>query len=236
MLRLAAKTHLRAPIVFPWRSISTYPSTSALPTSTPPSKYPTRGGQNLSARFQRLEKSVRGKGAYQRDIDVIASDRKENEPESGVRVRPARPEVNTFMGFVVPEEPKPPEPDECCMSGCAVCVQDLYAEALDEYKQAVDALRTSLTTLSVPEGRWPPSIRTSASAGQPPPKQNVTLDAFAELERRLQMKSQSASQSAEAPAAPALGFASQGPRRRRKPPVDVALLYEGLRWVIFSNR
>ena len=111
MLRLATKTRPRAPITHPWRSISAYPSAGAVPTSTPPSKYPTRGGQNLSARFQRLEKSVRGKGAYQRDIDEIASERAENEPESSARVRPARPAVNTFMGFVVPEEPKLPGPD-----------------------------------------------------------------------------------------------------------------------------
>ena len=61
-----------------------------------------------------------------------------------------------FHGFVVPKEPKPPEPDgefpasfhleldnegaclECCMSGCAVCVYDLYEDALLAYRASME--------------------------------------------------------------------------------------------------
>lgn len=112
MLRLAARRAAYDPpcssIILACRSASALASTSAVPTSTPPYKYPTRGGQNLSERFQRLEKSVRGKEAYQRDIHEIAGERAANASVSGRR---ARPSVDTFMGFVVPEEPKPPGPD-----------------------------------------------------------------------------------------------------------------------------
>ena len=90
-----------------------------LPTSTPPGRYPARGGQNLSDRYRRLEKSVRGKGAYARDIDELVGDRWENDPDAGLRVRPARRDAKMFMGFVVPEEPKPPGPDG--ESQCTVC-------------------------------------------------------------------------------------------------------------------
>ncbi|WP_447729334.1 oxidoreductase-like domain-containing protein [Pseudoxanthomonas suwonensis] len=35
--------------------------------------------------------------------------------------------------------PEKPLPSECCESGCPICVYDLYAEALDEYRQALAA-------------------------------------------------------------------------------------------------
>lgn len=69
------------------------------------------------------------------------------------------------------------------MSGCAICVQDLYIEALGEYRKAVESLRTSLALLKVPEDQWPPNIRTKSNAPEPP--KSVSLSAFEELERRL---------------------------------------------------
>ena len=69
------------------------------------------------------------------------------------------------------------------MSGCAVCVQDLYVEALDEYTKALATLRTSLGLLNVPEDKWPPEVRTGNYV--PAPKKNVALSAFEELERQL---------------------------------------------------
>ena len=38
-----------------------------------------------------------------------------------------------------PQPPEKPLPAECCESGCPICVYDLYAEALDEYRQALAA-------------------------------------------------------------------------------------------------
>ncbi|EKM56609.1 uncharacterized protein PHACADRAFT_118429 [Phanerochaete carnosa HHB-10118-sp] len=190
MLRLAARRALsslpHAPIIRQ-RHTSTVAAARVLPTSTLPGRYPTRGGQNLTDRFRRLEKSARGKGTYQSDIAELSREIQDNGPKAGLRVRPAKREVKTFMGFTIPGEPKPPEPDECCMSGCAFCVQDLYMEALDEYKKAVDSVRFSLRTLHIPEERWPSEIQTSA-AKKLEPKKNPVYDAFAELERKLQEK------------------------------------------------
>lgn len=38
-----------------------------------------------------------------------------------------------------PQPPEKPLPSECCESGCPICVYDLYAEALDEHRQALAA-------------------------------------------------------------------------------------------------
>lgn len=114
MIRTAtrrARYTLRKPTCTQCRSLSTsYYANGTLPSSTPPNKYPTRGGQNLTDRFRRLEKSIRGKGAYEQEIVELVGDRQENEPD-GSRVRPAKRDVKTFMGFAIPEEPKPPGPD-----------------------------------------------------------------------------------------------------------------------------
>ncbi|GJE86603.1 oxidoreductase-like domain-containing protein [Phanerochaete sordida] len=136
------------------------------------------------------------------------------------------------MGFVIPEEPKPPGPDECCMSGCAICVQDLYIEALDEYKKATDSVRASLNALHIPEDRWPPEIQTTGSSQKAKPKLSPVYDAFAELERKLAEKHQAESHAGALPKPPAIGR----PRKRKEKLPDVQLLYEGIRWVLFSNR
>lgn len=38
-----------------------------------------------------------------------------------------------------PEKPRPPEPWECCQSGCDPCVYDRYWEALTNYEAALQA-------------------------------------------------------------------------------------------------
>jgi len=36
-----------------------------------------------------------------------------------------------------PAPPTPPDPEDCCRSGCAVCVFDLYDEAVERYQAAL---------------------------------------------------------------------------------------------------
>ena len=38
-----------------------------------------------------------------------------------------------------PAPPEKPLPNECCESGCPICVYDHYAEALEQYRQALAA-------------------------------------------------------------------------------------------------
>ena len=37
----------------------------------------------------------------------------------------------------LPPRPQPPEPGDCCGGGCARCVLDIYAEALERWEQQV---------------------------------------------------------------------------------------------------
>ncbi len=38
-----------------------------------------------------------------------------------------------------PEPPRKPEPGDCCGSGCAVCVYDLYEDAMERYREQLAA-------------------------------------------------------------------------------------------------
>ncbi|KAJ6576062.1 oxidoreductase-like protein [Mycena vulgaris] len=151
-------------------------------------KNPTRGGQNLSLRYRRLEKSLRGKEALQRDIRSYESDVASGIGDALSNV--AQNQVNDasryIRGFEIPQRPKPPESDECCMSGCAVCVYDLYEESLGTYTESMAAFRSKLAAAGIPEASWPDSARSGRSKEQS--KKSVTLSVFEELEKALNDK------------------------------------------------
>jgi hypothetical protein len=72
------------------------------------------------------------------------------------------------------------------MSGCAVCVNDLYEDALTAYNESVTALRASLTSLGVSEDTWPPEIKRKTR--DETPKKSIAFSAFEEMERALAAK------------------------------------------------
>ncbi|KAJ6503868.1 oxidoreductase-like protein, partial [Mycena sanguinolenta] len=142
-------------------------------------KKPTRGGQNLSARYRRLEQSLRGKEALQKDILSQEPAFQSTSPTTQTS------EANYFRGLKIPQQPKPPQSDECCMSGCAICVYDLYEDSLSAYTDSMAAFRTTLSSAGIPEESWPTSVRTGDTAARAKP---VTMSAFEELERSLKAK------------------------------------------------
>lgn len=73
----------------------------------------TRGGQNLSSRYKRLEKSLRGKEAYAQSTGSVYDAPGASGSTSTIVSAPSRKREGPrmFKGFVVPEEPKAPESD-----------------------------------------------------------------------------------------------------------------------------
>jgi len=160
---------------------------------------PQRGGQDLTNRYQRLERSIREKYAISQNIADLSSQtfqtpniRVQSATNSSRSSSSSRNSSQMFHGLLVPQEPKPPASDECCMSGCAVCVYDLYDESLQTYKDSVSALQRSLTTLGIPDTEWPPSVRPqNNNQDLPTPTSNakqVSLDAFEAMELALKAK------------------------------------------------
>lgn len=83
------------------------------------------------------------------------------------------------------------------MSGCAVCVYDVYEEALAAYKDSVATLRVTLSARDIPETEWPAHIRSTGKGketdGSAMPTtqektKGVVRDAFEEMERALKEK------------------------------------------------
>jgi hypothetical protein len=82
-------------------------------------KNPPRGGQNLSERYQRLERSLRGKEVLVKDIGELmphlVTDYEEKSKSNSVKVSSPslspKKGVEMFHGFEVPQEPREPESD-----------------------------------------------------------------------------------------------------------------------------
>ena len=70
------------------------------------------------------------------------------------------------------------------MSGCAVCVYDLYEEELAAYEDSVTTLRAALSERQIPESEWPAHIRTRTAERS----RGAVLNAFEEMERALKEK------------------------------------------------
>lgn len=75
------------------------------------------------------------------------------------------------------------------MSGCAVCVYDLYDEARQDYVQALGKLHANLDKMGVPEDQWPADIRRIPDSPQPAKRADVALSAFEQFEKALKEKS-----------------------------------------------
>jgi hypothetical protein len=39
----------------------------------------------------------------------------------------------------MPVPPQPPQPGDCCQSGCTFCVEDMYQDELERYQAALRA-------------------------------------------------------------------------------------------------
>ncbi|CCM01187.1 uncharacterized protein FIBRA_03235 [Fibroporia radiculosa] len=194
-----------------------------------------RGGQNLSERWRRLERSLRGKEAFGAHRGALMEQRDSAVSQARGIVDKKKHGPRMFRGLVLPEEPKEPQSDECCMSGCAICVYDLYTAAREDYTHAVDALRVALDAKGVSEEEWPADIqRTKKKSMKPQSSRDVSMNTFEALERALREKRESTGMGQE-------GSGGRSPVRplQSKQPVllaSAADILEGLRWLVFSNR
>lgn len=148
---------------------------------------PSQSGRNLGDRYLILEKSLGGKEALKK----CRNSHRQQHGTDTINVPTLSPQFSVFRGFIVPMEPPPPESDACCMSGCAVCVYDLYGESLEAYKNAVADLRVKLTMVNIPEDQWPKNIQTSSPNTQVVNPASAVQSAFEEMERVLKDKRES---------------------------------------------
>ncbi|KAG0198694.1 hypothetical protein BGX28_007885 [Mortierella sp. GBA30] len=98
-------------------------------------------------------------------------------------------EATEYHGFSIPLKPTPPGAEDCCMSGCAHCIYDIYEVDRQEYKHKLAHVLQAIEKAGLPP---PPNIITGSSTAN---DGNVSKDddddmdpgmkAFLELERKL---------------------------------------------------
>ncbi|KAI9004842.1 oxidoreductase-like protein [Phycomyces nitens] len=106
---------------------------------------------------------------------------------------PELPDLADLPGTVVLkgqriELPKKPEsPDNCCMSGCAHCVWDMYQEDIEDYQAKRSAIRQKFEEAGEPV----PTVlgRSNKSAAKEVEEaMDPTMRAFLEMERKMNKK------------------------------------------------
>ena len=80
------------------------------------------------------------------------------------------------------------------MSGCAVCVYDLYEDSLLTYRASLASLRTKLKSMEIPQSEWPSRIKSSPNSQATKKPFDTSLDAFEAMEKALKAKRQDGAQ------------------------------------------
>ncbi|KAF9124383.1 hypothetical protein BGW39_008244 [Mortierella sp. 14UC] len=105
-------------------------------------------------------------------------------------------ESTDYHGFKIPVKPSPPGAEDCCMSGCAYCIYDLYEEDRQEYKGKLSKVLDEISKAGLPP---PPNININAggqgdgasstggaqSTNDEDDDMDPGMKAFLELERKL---------------------------------------------------
>ncbi|KAF8933808.1 oxidoreductase-like protein [Dissophora ornata] len=95
-------------------------------------------------------------------------------------------ESTLYHGFSVPIKPAPPGAEDCCMSGCAHCIYDIYEEDRQDYKRRLAKVLKEIGNAGLPP---PPSVAASNGGGgskNDDDDMDPGMKAFLELERKLQ--------------------------------------------------
>ncbi|KAF9923963.1 hypothetical protein FBU30_005983 [Linnemannia zychae] len=106
---------------------------------------------------------------------------------TGSALSTPRAESIDYHGFKIPIKPTPPGAEDCCMSGCAHCIYDIYEEDRQEYSANLAKVLDEISKAGLP----PPDIGNKTKDGDGAQSTNSDDDmdpgmkAFLELERKL---------------------------------------------------
>ncbi|KAI5949228.1 hypothetical protein KGF57_004826 [Candida theae] len=122
-------------------------------------RHPIEASLMRDSELRELKKhtKVRFEGNYSLDPNISAEERiakvfggriKGEDRQASSRIERGEPKV--IAGVTVPC--RPPEPDNCCMSGCINCVWELFQDDLNEWNEKRDKAARKLVANG---GRWP---------------------------------------------------------------------------------
>lgn len=94
------------------------------------------------------------------------------------------PHVKTIVylnGEAIQLPEKPPPPENCCMSGCAHCVWDMYAEDMEDYAMKKSDIRNRFIAQGVPL----PKELEKGNKDDAMAEMDPTMKAFLDMEKKL---------------------------------------------------
>ncbi|KAH8917058.1 hypothetical protein BT69DRAFT_1227379 [Atractiella rhizophila] len=97
------------------------------------------------------------------------------------------PSKNVIFGFAIPRKPIPPTEEECCQSGCAVCVYDLFEEEKTSYKEKIAQIQDELKKRGIKAAAWPEELRMRV-AEEETEVEDPSISALKALEEKLRNK------------------------------------------------
>ncbi|EPB87223.1 hypothetical protein HMPREF1544_05945 [Mucor circinelloides 1006PhL] len=106
------------------------------------------------------------------------------EPTQPIITNVKKPKVFVHLKgtpIELPEKPEPPE--NCCMSGCAHCVWDMYQEDMDEYAARKKEIKKQFVDAGEP---LPKEL--DSSSKDVVEEMDPTMKAFLEMEKKLNGK------------------------------------------------
>ncbi|KAK0550747.1 hypothetical protein OC845_002522 [Tilletia horrida] len=103
--------------------------------------------------------------------NTIPSDATSSAAAPSNTAGPEGPKPVIIRGVAIPRKPPPPGPEDCCMSGCAHCTYDIYADAIQEYLSELSHAQSQLAALSSPpmsDDDWAAAAALGIKRADPP--------------------------------------------------------------------
>ncbi|ORZ20744.1 oxidoreductase-like protein [Absidia repens] len=144
-------------------------------------------------------------------LDTTNNDRQVTSTATPIENAPASTEISNedsvtsrqsqfvwLQNEKIPLPEKPPPPENCCMSGCAYCVYDIYQEDMESYKHDMSALRQRFANADqdLPEAlqtkkKTSPQSNSGTENDDDDDDDDMdpTMKAFLEMEKKLNAKS-----------------------------------------------
>ncbi|KAI3321038.1 oxidoreductase-like protein [Xylariaceae sp. AK1471] len=145
------------------------------PTTSSSSSSASSSGTTISSSTTRIPRPSAEPATAQEKARIIFGSRLAGPAERADRLQAIRDRSTLVGGVLVP--PRPEEPDNCCMGGCANCVWDTYRDDMETWAAASTRAEEALQQAEESKPQKPADvIRGVSGRHMPSPSMAVSMD------------------------------------------------------------